>query len=56
MTLIQARSLLGKHSSKYNDASLEKIIQCFEALIELGFQQFEKDQSKYGFDTKPENR
>lgn len=41
MTVIQARKILGEEGKRLSDIEIKTIIECFEIVIEVGFQQFE---------------
>ncbi|QQG43967.1 MAG: hypothetical protein HYW86_03835 [Candidatus Roizmanbacteria bacterium] len=42
MTIEKARKIIGVVSEKMTDTQIQLIIDCFDALIEVGFQQFEE--------------
>ncbi|GEM_PF-4390340 len=42
MTVEQARGLLKNEATDMSDEQIQSIIDCFEGIIEVGFQQFER--------------
>ena len=42
MTIEKAREILGKEACQLNNDQVQAIIDCFEGIIEVGFEQFEK--------------
>jgi ABC-type transporter MlaC component len=45
MTIERARKILGEYEKTLTDEQLSAIIECFDALIEVGFQQYEQQRT-----------
>jgi len=41
MTIQRAREILGEYGTKLTDEQIQEVMDCFELVIEVGFQQFE---------------
>ena len=50
MTIEEARKILTKDGNNYTDSQLQLMIDCFNKIIEAGFQQFERINMEKGFD------
>lgn len=41
MTIQRAREILGEYGTKLTNEQIQEVMDCFELVIEVGFQQFE---------------
>lgn len=52
MTTDKARKILGEYAFSMSESQIQELIDCFNQIIEVGFQLFEKEHNQNTFDKR----